>query len=475
MKTSQELQKLIIERLGFIPPFFGPALSEPMILSSLWGQTKDCYIENPLPNLFKEKIAALLARYCPVPYCLFCHTSTLKPLGMTAEAVLSLLTTPSPTQQELKMKISAEYNGPLITAPEPGSELEDLVLSCVVAWYLDVETELSRRKLRSILQESSYNYLILFLAYNKTALTWAEAHPEISYLDDKRVQDHLGDLIVKEPGLKTFLENYRSLVTTPQGQLLEKFNAEKVSLEILLHQKSQEIDEQRAVAMNHSKMSLLGEMAGTMAHEIKNPLAIIIGMVAVIEKSDPQKVKEHLGVIKSTAQRIDGIVDSLKFYSRNSALDKMGSYSINKIIEQTLALSQQKLYAANCELRVNLLREDFLLHCLPVAISQALLNLINNSCDAIEESKEKWIEIECSLDPSGLVILVRDSGPSIPKEVREKIMNPFFTTKSVGKGTGLGLTIVKKVVEQHNGKIELETGSETTSFKLYFPNTADVS
>lgn len=87
MKNSSAIQQAIINKIGFVPPFFLPAIDQPELLENLWNQTVLGYLENPLPHLFKEKIAALLARYCPVQYCLFCHTSTLSPLGMSADMI----------------------------------------------------------------------------------------------------------------------------------------------------------------------------------------------------------------------------------------------------------------------------------------------------------------------------------------------------------------------------------------------------
>lgn len=109
---------------------------------------------------------------------------------------MNLLINPSPTSEGLKTIAAKPYEGPKIFAPEPGSELEDTILYYVVALYLNIEPELCRDRIRSIFEPAAYNLLIIFLAYNHTALTWAECHPEISYQDDKRVQTHLENLLM---------------------------------------------------------------------------------------------------------------------------------------------------------------------------------------------------------------------------------------------------------------------------------------
>ena len=93
-RTSEQIRKEIEQKFGFFPPFFSPAIHTPAILESLWQQTLVAYLENPIPTVFKEKLTASLARYCTVPYCLLCHSSALKPLGMKASDVLDLLQEP---------------------------------------------------------------------------------------------------------------------------------------------------------------------------------------------------------------------------------------------------------------------------------------------------------------------------------------------------------------------------------------------
>jgi signal transduction histidine kinase len=104
-----------------------------------------------------------------------------------------------------------------------------------------------------------------------------------------------------------------------------------------------------------------------------------------------------------------------------------------------------------------------------VQIAQVLLNLIRNSCDAIERGAEKWIRIAVTRLPDSIEISVSDSGRGIPENVREKIFQPFFTTKEVGRGTGLGLSVSKGIVEAHGGTITLDTKSTHTRFVVTLP------
>jgi signal transduction histidine kinase len=471
MKTVQETKQIIVTQLGFIPPFFGPAFNDPMILDNLWYQTQTAYLENPLPHLFKEKIATLLARYCPVPYCLFCHTSTLRPLGMTGADILNLVMMKTPTSDEIRSKVGQFTVGQKVKFPEAGSELEENVLTCVVSIYLNIESDMCHKKLREVLEPPSYNYLILFLAYNKTALTWAEGHPEISYQDDKRVLDNLDEILRQEPEVKTFLDNYRSLFSSAEGQILENSHSEKNKLREIILEKSRIIDEQRALSMHTARMKLLGEMAGSIAHEIKNPLAIALSSLTILSRMENKNTEQgnaQLESMNQTLQRINKTVEGLQFYYGGSQSEEFSRQSLRGIIEKTLPLCQHQLTTNNCSLEWKMPSDDIYLHCLPVAVSQALLNLISNAHDAVRVSDLRWIRMDCKSTGTGVEISITNSGRPISPEIKSKIMIPYFTTKLPNKGTGMGLTIVQKIMDAHSGKVELVDGEETC-FRLIFP------
>ena len=107
--------------------------------------------------------------------------------------------------------------------------------------------------------------------------------------------------------------------------------------------------------------------------------------------------------------------------------------------------------------------------CRPVQISQVIINLIGNACDAIESLPDKWIKIGIRNASGPIVLFVMDSGRGIPESIAKKIFQPFFTTKDVGKGTGLGLSISKGIMDAHGGSISVDFECENTCFLLSFP------
>ena len=216
MRTSQQIQSEITDRFGFFPPFFAPALDSPPVLENLWQQTVSAYLDNPLSALFKEKLNALLSRYCAVPYCIVCHSSALRPLGMPARDVLALLDSPLPMPGEDAEKAADALPVPppaQAAAPPSGSALEDALLRCASRVFLERDDAGDcRAALRRLLGPDLYPHLATYLAYIKTCHLWMEAHPEVSYEADRRVQDHLGPLLAEEPALADFFAHYQERI-----------------------------------------------------------------------------------------------------------------------------------------------------------------------------------------------------------------------------------------------------------------------
>ncbi len=235
------------------------------------------------------------------------------------------------------------------------------------------------------------------------------------------------------------------------------------------------LQEQQAKMVNSSKLASLGEMAGGVAHEINNPLAILKGYALQIRKlleenpSDGTRVQEAVLRIEATVDRIARIVTGLRKVSRDSAHDSPVNYSMAELVNDTLSLCTERFRVHGIELAVNPIRPDWQLQCRPVEISQVLLNLLNNAHDAVEKTTERWIKLNVDEDGPYLRISVTDSGKGIPAPLRDKILMPFFTTKPVGRGTGLGLSISKSIVESHGGTLTLDVESPRTRFVVHLP------
>lgn len=256
---------------------------------------------------------------------------------------------------------------------------------------------------------------------------------------------------------------------------LHSFNQE---LEIKVEEKTHLILEQRQQLEYSAKMTALGEMAGGIAHEINTPLAavhlqteIMIGMTDD-DMVDLEDLKNHLHRNLDMLQRIAKIIQGLKSFSRNGAKDPLQVSPVKEIIQDTVALCHEKFRMHNIDLRFMDIPENIKVCCRPVEIGQVLLNLIHNAHDAVMNSSEKWVQVGFEQTDSTVSFTVTDSGPGIPTEIKEKIFQPFFTTKEVGKGTGLGLSISKGIIERHQGRLYIDENSRTTRFVIQLPSSA---
>ena len=245
--------------------------------------------------------------------------------------------------------------------------------------------------------------------------------------------------------------------------LTKRFEAEK------------DLESTRAMAAETARLAAVGEMAGGVAHEVNNPLAIIQGKAELMLNAiKSQRHKEAdivagLETIIRTSQRITKIIRGLLNLSRGQSSDNFESLPYTQILEDTLGLCREKFKNHGIDFVVNAAEPDWMVTCKPVQIVQVLTNLLNNAYDAIQSSEPKWIRLESSRIGDELEIRVTDSGPGVPVDLRGRIFQPFFTTKGVGKGTGIGLSVSKTMVEENRGRLYLDE-ENPSSFVLRLPS-----
>jgi C4-dicarboxylate-specific signal transduction histidine kinase len=231
----------------------------------------------------------------------------------------------------------------------------------------------------------------------------------------------------------------------------------------------------QAVLVQSGKMAALGEMAGGMAHEINTPLATIrvtTDLMAEILKDetlDRAQLATMAARISTTTQRIARIVSGLRGFSRNEAKEPLRPVGVSEILSETLLLCTERLRNMGIELKTPP-STDLRVSCRPTQISQVILNLLNNACDAVGSLGERWVSIDMAAAGADTVLIsITDSGPGIPDAVVEKMFQPFFTTKEVGKGTGLGLSLSRQIVEDHGGSLRIDPQCANTRFEIRLP------
>jgi signal transduction histidine kinase len=233
--------------------------------------------------------------------------------------------------------------------------------------------------------------------------------------------------------------------------------------------------ENEMLLLQASKMSSLGEMAAGIAHEINNPLAIIQGKSSLIASCvdgpevDRPRVKKLSADIDRTVMRVVRIIKGLRAFSREGSRDAFELKSVAVLLEETLSFCSERFKGNGVKLIVDSVEPELTMECQPPQISQVILNLLNNSFDAVQVLPEKWVRLEVRDLGASIEISVTDSGSGIPEAIRAKILQPFFTTKEVGKGTGLGLSISAGIMKSQGGRLSLDEASAHTRFVIVMP------
>ena len=207
--------------------------------------------------------------------------------------------------------------------------------------------------------------------------------------------------------------------------------------------------------IHSEKLSALGQLVAGVAHELNNPLSVVLGNAYLAEgKVKDPAIQRYLTGIREGAERAAQIVRNLLQFARKLTSSRE-DIEINKLIERVLTLTANAGATQNITIVRDLAPDLAPTTGDPGQIQQVLLNLVTNAFQAMEESGGR-LTVRSRLFGGRLHMEVEDTGPGVPAEVRTRIFDPFFTTKPVGKGTGLGLSVAHGIVSAHDGRIWVE-------------------
>jgi len=238
------------------------------------------------------------------------------------------------------------------------------------------------------------------------------------------------------------------------------------------------VQEQHQRLLGLEKFTTIGEMAGAVAHEINGPLTVISLAVGDLQKRkdrnhlDEEDLQKGLDKIIKNVERTIKTINSLRILSRDSSSTEFGIVTLSQIYQDVVELTSHKLKREGINL-ISQKESDPIfkteIECDQVQISQTILNILNNSKDAIKMLTDKWIRLWFEIKGDELIITITDSGHGIPLKIQEKIFEYLYTTKKVGEGTGIGLDLCKKFMNGHGGDIKINNQSKNTEFIINLP------
>jgi C4-dicarboxylate-specific signal transduction histidine kinase len=239
-------------------------------------------------------------------------------------------------------------------------------------------------------------------------------------------------------------------------------------------------------ALGAQRNEVLARLSSGLAHEIKNPLAIIHARASDLEEmaedGEPLPAEEVTRTCRSIVQTSDRalrILRGVAAMARVGTHDPMADADVAAMVRQTVELVEGRYKVSGIRLETEVPAGLPKLECREVQISQVLVNLLNNAFDAVEGDarSERWVRVVVSVQPGAqhenhidrLQISVIDGGPGVAPEHRERLMQTFFTTKAMGAGIGIGLSVSRTIAEDHGGQLELRDCEGHTCFRLTLP------
>lgn len=243
-----------------------------------------------------------------------------------------------------------------------------------------------------------------------------------------------------------------------------------------------ELDHKESLLIQESKLAEIGKLMAGITHEINNYLTIIqmaatFGKNQIKSKGNKNTLENHeenYNKILSNSKKTIDVIHSMKTLVKNTSEEVKTKVYVKSIIEEVMKVLHIKAKNIQATLDFNDIKEQYI-NCRQTQLEQVFLNLLSNSLDAIENLEQKWINISFREDDFFDYIYITDSGTGIPDDLLKKIEQGFFTTKKEGKGSGMGIMISKKIIENHGGTLYIDKNSPNTCFVLKLPKNTENS
>lgn len=211
-------------------------------------------------------------------------------------------------------------------------------------------------------------------------------------------------------------------------------------------------------------LKALGDVAASVSHDLRNVLTPVVTMSTFLTeqlKSLHPQSKTALDLIRRSGERGVALVEKIMCFGSDAALE-VGEVDLRRLVKDVFEVLPERI-----ETSISINSNDLTIQGDSTQLFRAFLNLCNNACDAMPEAGT--LEVVVNANKNVVAIKVIDSGPGIPESLHEKVFEPFFSTRRDEGGAGLGLAIVRKIVNQHGGVIRIEASDDGTCFSLVLP------
>lgn len=247
-----------------------------------------------------------------------------------------------------------------------------------------------------------------------------------------------------------------NIIREEKGAAIRMIGASVDSTELRI--KEQELKRQHRIANQSAKLAQIGEMAAGIGHEINNPLSVGMGSLELLAdtlQNSNEGTLKNISRIRESFNRIAKIVAQLRLFSRMETFETSRPFNYMEVIKESVELMELRLkniyVEFDCDAQISKIAYGN-----ASSLSQVLINLIGNAIDALHESHKKLIKISCRSEGCKIIISVRDYGQGIPESIKDQVFDHFFTTKPKGKGTGIGLSLSKDLMQQMGGDLDLD-------------------
>jgi len=243
----------------------------------------------------------------------------------------------------------------------------------------------------------------------------------------------------------------------------------------MAYERSRRATEQRIEQL--ARVASIGMVSGGFAHEVNTPLSVILfaseklASLAQNPDVDLKQLKNTAMKVETAAKKISRVVKAIRANSLEDQRGPISAHNIREILNFALTFCEESMREAQITFQIEGNLDQASFDCRPTQISQVLISLFFNSIEALRHQPQKWIRLSVKTGPDFVELKVVDSGKGIAKDVQSKLFTPFYTTKEIGQGFGLGLANCASIVHMHHGQIRFDSSAEHTTFVVRLPKT----